>query len=194
LDRPLPVFPCCYLPSVEYFTIAATFNALLIDPQHQYIKQTVMNRCFILGANGIQCLTVPVHSTNGKTVAVEHIRISNAERWQHRHWQAITSAYGRSAYFEFYADVLKPFYTERYDSLFEYNMQLFRAVLNILGLKLSVLNEGIKGQDFTLLGNCSTTEHVLTFPTAPYSQVFSYKFPFIANLSVLDILFNKGSL
>ena len=44
-------------------------------------------------------LTVPVYHTGGVGTPTREIRIDYSKRWQHRHWQAIVSAYRGSPYF-----------------------------------------------------------------------------------------------
>ena len=88
----------------------------IIDSSERWQKQTERNRCFIATANGTQMLTVPVsvpEKTDGYITTGE-IRISDHGNWRHLHWNALSSAYGMSPFFDYYADDIKPFFTEKW--------------------------------------------------------------------------------
>ena len=77
-------------------------------------------------------LTVPVYHTGGVGTPTREIRIDYSKRWQHRHWQAIVSAYRGSPYFAHYEEHFAPLYRQRFDLLAELNDTLQRTVLHLL--------------------------------------------------------------
>ncbi|MEP7264879.1 MAG: WbqC family protein [Bacteroidota bacterium] len=188
-------FPSCYLPSVEYFIQLHKFGEVVIDTNEQYRKQTVRNRCFILSPNGIQCLSVPVIYHSSERQTTRQIKISYVEPWQKIHCRAIKSAYGRSAYFEFYSDELEAFYLRQYEYLHELNSALLLFLLKKMKSPVSV-NESViadEKENFTLLANAKNNSMVTDISCKSYNQVFQSKFGFTENLSALDLLFNTGN-
>lgn len=171
------------------------------DPNY-YLKQSYRNRCLIATTNGVQALTVPVSveaSTNGKTV-----RVSDHGNWRHQHWQALTSAYGDSPFFQYYEDDLRPFFTERWEFLFDYNEAIRQRMCQLLDVQPEVslcsrpMIEKEKEEnigDITDFREVIDAKHPLpdaTFQPRRYYQVYERKHGFLPNLSVLDLLFNMG--
>ena len=54
-----------YLPSLEYFTLIGQVDEVLWDVEGPFQKQTYRNRCYVLSANGVLPLTIPVHFHQG---------------------------------------------------------------------------------------------------------------------------------
>src|SRR5579872_5731971 len=123
-----------YLPPIQYFQKIVSAEVVCIEKYEHYIKQTYRNRCYILSANGVQCLSIPLIQTHEKII-ITSVKISYAENWQKRHWRSITSAYGNSPFFIYYADELKVFYEKKFDLLFEYNLELLQVLLRLLKIK-----------------------------------------------------------
>lgn len=68
-----------------------------------------LNRCTITTKNGPMLLSVPIYDSR-KQQEVQDIRICYMHAWQRQHWAAIYSAYGKTPYFEYYADYIRPLY------------------------------------------------------------------------------------
>jgi WbqC-like protein family. len=112
------------------------------------------------------------------------------------HWTTLQTAYRSSAYFEYYEDELAPFYQQRYERLFEYNMALLQLMLRLLkierpvGFTESYLAEYAPGMDYRRSLHPKKPSPVGDGPQ--YYQVFESKHGFIPNLSIVDLLFNHG--
>ena len=113
-----------YLPPVQYFAKLIQYKNIYIESTENYTKQTYRNRCVILGANGPIPLTIPVVKTQGNHTPIKLIEIDNSTLWQKNHWKTIESAYRTSAYYDFVADILEPFYIKHYTNLFEFDFLL----------------------------------------------------------------------
>ena len=119
------ILPATYLPDIEYITrLLAAGDDYIIDCGEHYIKRSVRNRTRIMTANGVLELTVPVVNANRPQTAMHKMQIDYSKPWQHQHWVAIESAYRSSAYFDFIAERLRPFYTEHYTSLVDFNLAI----------------------------------------------------------------------
>lgn len=187
------ILSTAYLPNLSWFYYFLNSSDTVIEKHEHYIKQTYRNRCEIASANGKLCLTIPLQKLSIKEVISEK-KINYTEKWQMKHWRAITSAYKNSPYFEFFEDEFKPFYTEEYEMLFDFNIQLIRSILKIMrtNTPLKFTSEYIKNPVQSDLRNQINLTDGVPFSRPPYHQVFNNKFEFIPNLSIIDLLFNQG--
>lgn len=79
-----------------------------------------LNRCTITTKNGPMLLSVPIYDSR-KQQEVQDIRICYMHAWQRQHWAAIYSAYGKTPYFEYYADYIRPIYEKQPEWLVDLN-------------------------------------------------------------------------
>lgn len=162
----------------EYGTTGALDD--IIDNGERWQKQTERNRCIIATANGTQMLTVPVSvPTKEGNITTGDILISDHGNWRHLHWNALSSAYGMSPFFDYYADDIKPFFSEKWELLADYNLAVTKKMIELLG------GDDILRQK-TFQKPSDKTE------IKPYYQTFQKRHGFIQNLSILDLLFNEG--
>lgn len=185
------LLPTAYLPPIHYFSLLLKSETVFIEQHEHFVKQTYRSRCDILSSNGILGLSIPLQKKGDKELISEK-RISYAEEWQMKHWRAITSAYKNSAYFEYFEDDFKPFYFEKHEYLFQYNLNLTKLILQILRQKKEIhftseYNKTFEGID--LRPSLNDKQETIN---QKYYQVFGDKFGFTPNLSVIDLLFNKG--
>lgn len=150
------------------------------------------NRCAIAGAAGKQLLTIPVKGGRDHHQLYRDTRISYTENWQRKHLHAITTAYASSPFFEFYFPYLKPFFENKYEFLFDFNLHL----LEVLARKLNVEYKQELTVDFVRQPNGISDyryrkgESSINFPR--YYQIFEHKNGFIPDLSIIDLLFHIG--
>jgi hypothetical protein len=189
-----------YFAPVRYFSKLAAYPEVYLEQHENFIKQTYRNRTVILGANGPIPLIVPVEKGRGKKILITDLRVAYDEEWQRNHWRTIFSAYNSSPFFEYYADDIEPFFRKKYEFLFDFNLKITETLIGLLELETTIELTG----DFEQVPeNClnfreqiSPKTHLidadLQFVPQPYTQVFSEKFGFVPDLSILDLLFNEG--
>lgn len=183
-----------YLPDLAYLSAVLNNQTIYIEHYEYFIKQTLRNRCNVLTSNGKQLLSIPLLKQADKEL-VKDKRISYAENWQQQHWRTITSSYKNSPYFEFFEDDLKPFYTNRFDLIIDYNTELLKTILHILRKPKTIVTTTEFVQTIENTIDLRDTAFQLKHNTVyqkNYYQVFEDKFNFTSELSCLDALFNVG--
>lgn len=187
------LLPSLYLPPAEIFRQLVDADELVIAEDECWEKQTLRSRCQVLGANGIQTLSIPVQHTGGIRKPVKDITISYNEAWVRVHKGAIFSAYNTSSFFTYFREELFDIYDKKPKYLVDFNRDLLHFVLRKLKLKIKInaLNNNNQLIDLVEFTNLNKIQSDLP-PIHPYPQVFSYKMPFQPTLSVIDLLSNKG--
>ena len=129
------------------------------------------------------------------------VRISEHGNWRHLHWNALVSAYRKSPFFEYYADDFAHFYEEKDGFLMDFNLRLHNVVCELLGLdreiKITTPGERIEETadnicDLRHIAEPKALGNLTGYTAKPYYQVFAQRNGFIANLSIVDLLFNMG--
>jgi hypothetical protein len=184
-----------YLPPVEYFSLILKAEEILIEREENYHKQTFRNRCYLLTANSIQTLTVPVFLGSLHKTPLKNIRIDYSKRWQQIHLGAIIASYRSSPFFEFYFEDIESCILENHEFLIDLNTSLTLAIIKILGLIRTIsftsafMPVGELENDFRY---SLTPKKKSDFITKEYTQVFNHGSDFIAGLSIIDLVFNMG--
>ncbi len=190
-----------YWPSLQYFYYVLNSEKVLIEQHDHYQKQSFRNRTQILTANGVLDLVIPVLNTGKKTI-MQWVEIDYKEKWQIKHWRAITSAYKNSPYFDFFEEEIQAFYNVEEKYLLHYNLKQLELIFKILRKKKNyalsetfeeVYNNSIdKRFDIHPKINFENDLNIKQILQKKYYQTFSDKHGFKPNLSVLDLIFNEG--
>ena len=186
-----------YFGPVQWYQKLCRYDRVLIEHCDAYQKQTYRNRCLIATTQGVQALTVPVVHSRDAQQDREVIKISDHGNWRHLHWQALQTAYGDSPFFEYYEDDLRPFFTERWELLYDFNEAIRLKMCELLDIHPVVshttqYHPSPAPNDFRA---AIRPKHPLPdahFEPRPYYQVYQQKHGFLPNLSILDLLFNMG--
>lgn len=190
----MTLFSTAYFPCISYMARFLAESEPVVEIWETYHKQTYRNRCRVMTANGVESLSVPVVKVNGNHTMTKDITISPTEPWQHIHSRCLESAYKASPYFDHYYDYLKPIFEGRFERLVDLNDTALQAVLKMLKVKKEIVHttDYVRDCENDLREVFSPKKPIDSrlFPT--YYQVFSEKFPFAADLSVLDLIFNEG--
>jgi len=190
-----------YWPNLHYFFYVLNASTINIEQFDNYSKQSYRNRTQILSANGILNLSIPIKKNKSEKV-INSIEISYKEDWQKNHWRAITSAYKNSPYFDFFEEDLKVFYSNKYNLLIDYNTDQLKFIIKVLkqqkNIQLTKQYESNPDSVIDLRTIIHPKQSYLSDKLLAnkldqsYYQTFENKISFTPNLSILDLLFNKG--
>jgi hypothetical protein len=190
-----------YWPNLHYFFYVLNASIVNIEQFDNYSKQSYRNRTQILSANGILNLSIPIKKNKSEKV-INSSEISYKEDWQKNHWRAITSAYKNSPYFDFFEEDLKVFYSNKYNLLIDYNTDQLKFIIKVLkqqkNIQLTKQYESNPDSVIDLRTIIHPKQSYLSDKLLAnkldqsYYQTFENKISFTPNLSILDLLFNKG--
>lgn len=163
-----------------------------------YPKQTFRNRCVVMSANGLQVLSVPVSKVFGNHTMTKDMKISYQTPWQQIHQRTFEASYKSSPYFDHYFPFLENLFNSKTETLIELNEKALHTILQLLSCSKEITYTADYQKDISQVKDYRHTFHPKKsfdkslFP--PYYQVFSDRFPFEADLSILDLLFNEGPM
>ncbi|MBD2704751.1 WbqC family protein [Spirosoma sp. BT702] len=186
-----------YLPCLDYITGLMQFEQVWIEAQEHYQKQSYRNRCYVLTANKVEALAVPVQQGTHH-LPVRSLRIDNDQPWQLQHWRCLQAAYGKAPFFDYYAPDLELVYQKRWTFLFDLNYELLTICLKFLRytptLNLTNCYEKATSIGFfdarSRLNPRQRVDSYIFHRPAPYQQNFGVEF--VPNLSIVDLIFCQG--
>ena len=207
-----------YMPPVSYFAAMAeemeglsnrrdgdsslelSPSVVYIEACENYQKQSYRNRCRFYAADGVQALSYPIiHEGGTHKQPISEIKIDWSTPWLQQHERAIVSAYRTSAYFEYYQDELFAILESRPERLLDLNMELLKFFIEKTGIAvdLRLTTEYSRDVDMEDLRETIHPKRPNTILKdlaleKPYFQVFSRKYGFQSDLSIMDLLFNEG--
>lgn len=190
------VVPLSPIPPIAFFKLGMEYGNLIVDGYENYVKQTIRNRYHILTSNGVLALTVNVKGQNGERISTANISVDYDKPWVRTHLRAIEAAYRSSPYFEHYFPEVKSILETPYATLQDFFVASFPKWQKLLKTPFDwKLSEAYIEQDaeFDFRTRAKTpTDFDIHHHSKPYIQVFSDRFHFESNLSVIDLLFNLG--
>ena len=187
----IPIFCPAYFPNVNYFVNLLQQKSIVFAGNTFYKKQSFRSRTVIYGANKELKLIIPIrHWKKGKKPIDSKIKIAYDMDWQNQHWKSICSAYRSSPYFEFYEHEIAPFYKEEKENLFLFNLSIIEKVMALMDESFEYKISSLKGKKY--IDKLIDPKIKSKNKFEAYPQVFSSKYGFIPNLSILDIIFNLG--
>jgi hypothetical protein len=198
----LPVLYSSYFAPIENYSVMMKYGGMTVDVGEHYVKRSYRNKCSILSANGVMALTVPLSRSSSDDADLTHaamkdLKVSYDDNWRHVHWQSLVSAYNMSPFFEYYEDDIKPLFERKFDYLVDLNaeaMDIVNRLLMMDDVTINVSETYIPAQtvELDLRNQITPKTHLDDFCQKEYYQVFSEKYGFQPNLSILDLLFNLG--
>lgn len=193
------ILSSCYFAPINCYKLLVNSKEVVIDYYENFIKQTYRNRCVIYSPNGSLNLIIPLEKRTNHT-PMKDVEISYDNNWQKTHWKSLEAAYRRSPYFEFYEDDFRPFYElKKWKYLVDFNTEAQELIFSLLDIHPTIgytdkyypSKDGYV--DFRWISPKAKNDKDFLGSMDSYSQTFQEKHGFIANLSILDLLFNEGN-
>lgn len=151
------------------------------------------HRFTICDVHGPLDITIPI-AKGAKTWA--DTRISDHDSWWTTALTSLESAYGRTPYFEFYIDRFLPFFSadtsKRFGSVAEMTAEADRLVCPILDITIPLTPKDIVSEDEMTDDLRPIRQWNDPDAVKPYWQIRADSLGFVADLSVLDLIFNMG--
>jgi len=191
---------CCFAP-ISWYVLYAE-NSYALSNEEYFQKQTYRNRFDILTGNGVQTLTIPIESTGGERTPLRDIRISS-EYSGKKTLQAIRSAYGNSAMYDFIDVELEELFLQEEKFLIDFNTKAhewcckwYPKIPEGRLIESKIPEERLAEPKIHFVkeldGERWKQRGTRPVELRSYPQVFSDRFPFEKDLSILDAIFNLG--
>jgi hypothetical protein len=184
-----------YFPPAEYFAKIAGADEVLIEKKENYVKQSYRNRCYIISANSIQILSVPVLLGSLHKVPIADARIDYSKRWQQVHIRALKASYMSSPFGQFYLDEIETILLKNHKFLIDLNTELTLTMMKYLSIDTTVeftssfelpLKEG---EDFRYAISPKINSE---YSPSKYRGVFDHAQENQNGISIIDMVFNLG--
>lgn len=191
--KPAVLLELHYFPSLDYFATLLRHESLVLEAQESFQKQTYRNRCYTLQTNKKMLLSVPVRS-GAQRMKITEVEIDHHSNWAALHWRSIQSTYGKTPFFEFYAEDFRRVLEAPPQTLFALNEKILTICLEHLGVHLAIEKTSAYHKIYPNLEDKRDHVHPkkpdrFTYPR--YWQPFGSEF--VPNLSILDLLFCAGT-
>lgn len=188
-------------PPLEYMVHLLKGEKIVVDIHETYPKQTWRNRFTILSGNGPVSLTIPIEKPYGNQTQTHQVVISDHAPWQKGHWTSILSAYRNAPFFLYYSDLVHELIVKDTPKLlWAFNDRILQSFCKEWGMDypieytrnfVSVKNEYLDLR-FTISPKARERKGLEIPAFIPYYQVFSDRYGFCPNASILDLVFNLG--
>lgn len=123
-----------YFPGVNCFYKMAQVDGFVLADDLQFTTHGESNRMRIKTAEGAAWLTVPVLTKGKAGQLLKDVQIDNAMNWRTKHWKALRCHYGRTPYFEKYADRVEKIFRQEWKYLVDLNLAAFELLQSELHL------------------------------------------------------------
>ena len=185
-----------YFPCIEYIKCIYQSDCIYIEKNESYSKQSYRNRTHITSSQGLKALSIPIANAGNKE-PIFLKKISFQENWQQNHFRTIRNTYKNSPWFNFLEDEFSILYEKKTELLLDHNQEILNWILRLLKINRQII--------YTDVFEISPTEktdyrnsihpklqHQKEIEIPKYHQIFMEKNGFLANLSILDLIFSEG--
>lgn len=180
--------------SVAYYAAMLRSGRVAIDCIEPYDKHHhLLHRMDVVATNGRQTLSVPLAKPH-RGMTVGEVLLSDHGDWRRAHWATLYSAYGRTPFFDYFADELKQIlFSSAINGIASLDCSLHSAIISFLDLPIETVvvthKSDLEGLEMADYRDSAIDEQPLA---GEYYQIWSIRHGFQPNLSILDLLFNLG--
>ncbi len=125
-----------YIPWRGYFDQIFKSDLFIFYDDVQYDKNGWRNRNRIKTSQGLQWLTIPVHTKGSipESTPINKIKISWEKPWNLHHWRGIQFAYKKAPFFSQYMDYFADVYSRQPESLADFTIETTIEISRLLGI------------------------------------------------------------
>lgn len=186
----------------------------------QFSRRSFQNRNLIKSSKGAIWLTIPIKKTRRETI-IKNIEISYITNWIDKHLSIIHESYKNSNYYKQVMPIIETLYNKKYSNLCDFNINVLKVLIQKMNYSCSLSRSSdfkfqSKKSDLILeiCKNYNCTNYVTGIGSKSYldeikfiknnieiefvePQKYIYKQQFekkgfLANLSIIDYIFNMG--
>ena len=206
-------------PGFFYKAHLADYFVILDDVQFPR-KTTWISRNRFKNDQGTLWMTIPVRKKGLGLQKISEVRICHAGNWKKKYLRSLQSAYCHAPYFMDHLGLMERVFSLQYDDLLGLNLEIINYILDYLKIEtrtvlMSEIGVSGKGAPLTIdiCKSLGATQFLVQSSALAYYdpavfdsegiQLVSFKKPeyiypqmwgdFIANLSVLDMMFTCGA-
>lgn len=183
---------------VHVFSEIMKFDNIIIEKCDNYQKRTFRNRFSLVSPQGLVYFSIPLKKGKNRQKFVD-VEISYENDWIRSLANAIRSYYSSSPFFDHYFAKIIEVLEKEENSLFELNNSFRDLVFELLEIEKSVTFTSEYLKQYNDENIIDLREKYLPVKKTeiyrnlkPYPQVYEDKLGFVANASILDMLFNMG--
>lgn len=187
-----------YFPCINSIVDLIKFSPYCLDASSHFRRSSFTNRTIVLGSSGLLTLSVPIKGGRGVRCPLKEVAIDYSNDWQTNHFRTLSSCYGKSPYFSYFADELQSLFQRTPPLLLDWNLLCLGWVFNKFGLKIENIittMDQSKANGPLITPRIYDPRNYTSYENGPflkYVQVFESKTGFFPNISVLDLLFCEG--
>lgn len=183
-----------YFSNIGYYIYLLKNKKVVLNPNYPYQKGWFGNKCEVVGANGVHSLSVPLLGGRNQKAVFKDVKIAYHQPWQLQHYKTLLSCYGNSPYFNHYKNEVEKLFSTRFEKLFDLNIHIAKTMLRLLKCDTEIV---VQNESLEITTIIFSKKHIAQNPVfndsgIRYPQVFEDRLGFVANLSILDLLFCMG--
>lgn len=175
-----------FMPHLGWWKQVAQYPAIHLLMQLPFDSKSEQRRCILTSAQGPQTISLALIGGRNKGKSLADIALDWSQPSMKDLPQAISTNYGKTAYFDLLYPEFLDIYHQKPKLLWEFNLSLLRWAQHRLGLNVFFVEDT----------STTNTPPDLIQPefSSPetYLQMFDDKIGFIAEAGTFDLLFNLG--
>ena len=187
-----------FFPPAGFWLYGMKNGGITLEAYENYQKRSYRNRCIVMSSHGPKNLSIPLLKGKNEQCPITDVTIDHTQNWTHQHWRTLLSCYGKSPYWEHYKDWIYQLLHSEEPQLWNYNLEVIQSIRDKFfpDLRIHVTADYQKETKGSYLDcrNLWNQRNRLDSEIIwhPYFQVFSDRWNFQPNLSILDLIFCLG--
>lgn len=210
-----------YLAPISYYACLMHAPQVFVEQHEHYHKQTYRNRCRIVAANGVMDLSIPVVTCNNQAIRKVEVDYSKPWQRQHwLSLEAAYRSTPFFEYYE--DDLKPFYQQQEIKYLFDFNARLQQVICDLIDLHPQTIltQDFVTPEAASLCSSDACLDlreaavaldlreaaldlreaihpkrnlpQMLHYHSQKYTQVFEQQLGFVADMSIVDLLFNMG--